>query len=179
LGKRRQYRELPDAELSPELDARIQAMTHVADLDVAQDEANAGVRRVVVHLRRLVDRVASSVGPSPTRSVSRDPAALTLNRPLVLPPASEPRHGVELRVTVVPSSARDVDEPRLSVEAELSTLGDQPIRLGRGQWSLIAYLHDGVEQGSIDSRGIWHAERPLTADEIRDLILEYRLEPSV
>jgi hypothetical protein len=169
---------LPDAELNPELDARIQAMTHVADLDVEQVEANAGVHRMVVHLRHLVDRVASSAGPSPIRSVSRDPAALTLNGAIVLPPASEPRHGVELRVTAVPSSGRGVDEPRLSVEAELSTLGDRPIRLGQGQWSLTAYLHDGVEQGRIDARGIWRSERPLTAEEIRALILEYRLETS-
>jgi hypothetical protein len=178
LNKRRQYRELPDAELGPELDDRIQAMTRVADLDVEQFEANAHLQRVVVRLRRLLDLVASSAGLSLIRGVSRDPATSTLNRPVVLPPASEPKHGVELRVTAVPASVRGIDEPRLSVEAELSTLGDRPIRLGRGQWSLRAYLHDGMEQGSIDARGIWRSERSLPAEDLQHLILEYRLETS-
>ena len=47
MQKRRQYAELPDTELSPELDRKIRAMTQAADRDIEELQAKARIHSIV------------------------------------------------------------------------------------------------------------------------------------
>ena len=45
MKKKRQYTELPDLELGEELDAKVRAMTELADRDIAEFRAKEPVAR--------------------------------------------------------------------------------------------------------------------------------------